>query len=90
MEHRITCRELLSRLADLVDGEVSEETRELLLEHLDECAHCLEAYRFERSFLDRIKAGLTKANLPSDLIERTLALIGTARNAPEGPCAAMG
>ncbi|MFN0179242.1 MAG: anti-sigma factor family protein [Gemmatimonadales bacterium] len=74
----VTCEELIRELPDFLDREVTLARGSLLERHLEECAHCLATYRFERGLLDRIRAQLAAVALPPDLIRRLTAAIGAA------------
>lgn len=41
------CSEALNQLYEFLDGELTEERRSVIHEHLDECSPCLEAFEFE-------------------------------------------
>lgn len=41
------CNEAIHRLYHFLDGELTDEKRGLISEHLDNCGPCLEAFDFE-------------------------------------------
>ncbi len=41
------CNEVVSKLYEFLDGELTEERKLVIREHLDECSPCLEAFEFE-------------------------------------------
>ena len=41
------CSEVVSKLYESLDGELTEERKLVIREHLDECSPCLEAFEFE-------------------------------------------
>ena len=41
------CREALETLYNFLDGELTEQRRQEIQQHLDECSPCLEAFDFE-------------------------------------------
>ncbi len=41
------CREAVSLLYSYLDGELTDERRAHIQQHLDECTPCLDAYDFE-------------------------------------------
>lgn len=43
----LECQEVLARLYSFLDGELTEERRQKIRIHLDDCSPCLEAYEFE-------------------------------------------
>jgi mycothiol system anti-sigma-R factor len=42
-----SCREALQTLYNFLDGELTEQRRQAIQQHLDECSPCLEAFDFE-------------------------------------------
>ena len=64
----MTCDEVLSRLDDYLDRNLSSEEVRLVDQHLDECLRCLQKYRFERSLLDGIRSRLRRISLPPHLL----------------------
>jgi len=64
----VTCDEVLSRLDDYLDRNLSSEEVRLVDQHLDECLRCLQKYRFERSLLDGIRSRLRRISLPPHLL----------------------
>ncbi len=43
----LECQEVLARLYSFLDGELTDERRQKIRLHLDDCSPCLEAYEFE-------------------------------------------
>lgn len=41
------CNETLKEIAEFLDGELTDDSREHIKEHLDDCSPCLAAYDFE-------------------------------------------
>lgn len=41
------CSEALNQLYEFLDGELTEERRVVIHEHLEDCSPCLEAFEFE-------------------------------------------
>jgi mycothiol system anti-sigma-R factor len=41
------CSEALNQLYEFLDGELTDERRVVIHEHLEECSPCLEAFEFE-------------------------------------------
>jgi mycothiol system anti-sigma-R factor len=41
------CRDAISTLYSFLDGELTLERRQMIQQHLDECAPCMEAFGFE-------------------------------------------
>ncbi len=64
----MTCEEVLGRLDDYLDRNLSPEEVRRVDEHLDECLSCLRKYRFERALLDGIRSRLRRTSLPPQLM----------------------
>ena len=64
----MTCDEVLGRLDDYLDRNLSPEEVRRVDEHLDECLSCLRKYRFERSLLEGIRSRLRRIGLPPHLL----------------------
>ncbi|HKT60439.1 MAG TPA: zf-HC2 domain-containing protein [Gemmatimonadales bacterium] len=64
----MTCDELLARLDDFVDRNLSPKELDEAERHLEVCVTCLEKVRFERALLDGIRKRLRRIALPPDLL----------------------
>ncbi|MEZ5114874.1 MAG: mycothiol system anti-sigma-R factor [Candidatus Nanopelagicales bacterium] len=47
--HDIDCGEVLDRVYEYLDGELDDEAREGIRQHLDECSPCLRQYGLEQA-----------------------------------------
>lgn len=65
------CNETLHRLYVYLDGELTEERREEIKRHLDDCPPCFEAFDFEAE-LRSIIAHRCKDHVPDSLRKRVL------------------
>lgn len=65
----IDCHEIVELLSDYVDGEMDEETRARLDEHLEDCPPCL---RFLDTFREMIRAThrVRCEEMPAELRDR--------------------
>ena len=70
----MTCSEFLALLDELIDNEVSAQTRALLNEHLAGCEHCEVTLSTTRKTIE-IYRSHEIYDLPSDLRERLHAAI---------------
>ncbi|MGH7526856.1 MAG: anti-sigma factor family protein [Gemmatimonadales bacterium] len=68
MDHRISCTEMLRRLDDYVDRNLTPEEISLVEEHLTECLVCARQYRFEIAVVNGIRERLQRIALPPDLL----------------------
>ncbi len=72
------CSETVARLYFFLDGALTEEKREAIARHLDECRPCLEAFDFEAE-LRRIIASRCRDEIPEGLRGRILAALEQER-----------
>lgn len=82
---RFTCAEVLQRLDDYLDRELSPDEMTLVREHLDICAMCAEEHHYERHILDGVKDRIRRIKAPPTLLGRVKSAIARAR--VEGPAA---
>jgi mycothiol system anti-sigma-R factor len=68
------CEEAVHELYTYLDGELTEERREVIRVHLDYCGPCGGAAEFEAE-LRRVIANRCKDRVPQSLIERVAAAI---------------
>ena len=78
-ESDVDCNETIERLYHYLDGELTDERRRDIKQHLDDCPPCLDAFDFE-SDLRQVIADRCKDHVPDALRERIrLALIQAER-----------
>ncbi|HXQ59630.1 MAG TPA: mycothiol system anti-sigma-R factor [Acidimicrobiales bacterium] len=78
-ESDVDCNETIERLYHYLDGELTDERRQEIKHHLDDCPPCLDAFDFE-SELRQVIADRCKDRVPDALRERIrLALIEAER-----------
>jgi mycothiol system anti-sigma-R factor len=77
------CGETLHRLYHYLDGELTDDRREAIAEHLDECEPCLEAFGFEAE-LRRVIADRCRDEVPPHLLERIAGAIRHERSVSVG------
>lgn len=80
--HAFSCQEAYARLADFVDRELSPEEMALVKLHLDDCAGCVQEFRFEEGMLQCIRERLTRVAIPPDLTRRILGALASAEDPP--------
>ena len=77
IEAKLTCRDFIEFLSDYIDGDLSQQQKSKLDEHLDNCPHC-------KSYLDsynktiQLASSAARTNqipdeVPDELIEAILA-----------------
>ena len=76
---RYTCEELLRRLNDYLDRELSEAEMTMVKEHLDTCAQCASEHAFEDSVLRELKDKLRRIDLPQSLVDKVAAILTGAQ-----------
>ena len=65
----VGCREAMAKLYSFLDGDLTEQRREAVQRHLDECSPCVQAYDFEAE-LKKVLATRCKDSVPESLKER--------------------
>ena len=65
--HDTDCSEVLARVYDFLDGEVSDDDRARIAEHLDECSPCLRQYGLEQAVKALVHRSCTCEHAPEHL-----------------------
>jgi len=68
-ESGVDCNETIERLYHYLDGELTDERRHEIEQHLDECSPCLDAFDFEAD-LRVVIANHCKDHVPDALRKR--------------------
>jgi mycothiol system anti-sigma-R factor len=68
-EEHADCEGTIERLYHYLDGELTDERRAEIKQHLDECGPCLDAYDFEAE-LRRVIAQRCRDRVPEQLVLR--------------------
>lgn len=76
---RFTCAEVLQRLDDYLDRELSPEEMTLVREHLEICSMCAEEHYYERHILDGVKDKIRRIKAPPTLLGKVQAAIARAK-----------
>jgi anti-sigma factor (TIGR02949 family) len=64
----VTCDEVLGKLDEYLDRNLSTEEVRQVNDHLTACLGCLEKYRFEHALLAGIRSRLRRISLPPHLL----------------------
>lgn len=82
------CEDALHELYGFLDGELTDDRRNLIQHHLDDCQPCAEPYDFEAELRSVIRKKCQE-QVPDDLIDKVRAALATAASDPEvaGPTA---
>jgi anti-sigma factor (TIGR02949 family) len=67
---RYTCEDVLRRLDDYLDRQLSPREMQLAREHIETCAACAREYGFSHETMHTIKAKLRRIDVAPDLIDR--------------------
>ena len=65
---RYTCEEVVRRLDDYVDRELSPREMQLMRAHIETCAACAHEHAFAVATLRTLKAKLRRIEVPRDLM----------------------
>ncbi len=68
------CREVIERLYEFLDSELTESSRIKVRRHLDQCGNCLEAFEFETELREVISSKAHDA-IPPHLMGRLKEMI---------------
>ena len=68
----LTCDEVLMRLDDFLDRELTVAEMDLVQAHLVQCAHCAEIHAYERSVVREIRHKLTRIDVSPMLLTRIM------------------
>lgn len=77
------CSEAIESLYTFLDGELTEERRAVIVEHLDDCSPCLEAFDFEAE-LRVVIASKCRDEVPRELKDRILRMVQDVGGADVG------
>ena len=84
----ISCAQVLARLSDYLDGDLADDARARIEEHLRGCDECARFGGELRSTVRALRANLSEGGLPAAVRERLRAALdggaGGAVSAPRG------
>lgn len=75
------CNDALKELYEFLDGELTDERRGLIHDHIERCNPCLEAFDFEVE-LKQVIAAKCREECPEELRARVAAAIDAEGGAP--------
>jgi mycothiol system anti-sigma-R factor len=75
------CEQALRTLYYFLDGELTQERRQAIQRHLDECSPCLEAFDFEME-LKMVIARCCRDQVPDGLRQRVAEVLAKASERP--------
>lgn len=68
------CQETIARLYTFLDGELTQDRKEKIRQHLDECSPCLEAFEFESELRSMI-ASKSRDRCPDSIRAKVAAIL---------------
>ncbi len=77
----VGCREAMAKLYSFLDGDLTDQRREAVQRHLDECSPCVKAYDFEAD-LKKVLAAKCRDSVPESLKERIYDALATMEDSP--------
>ena len=75
---RYTCEEVVRRLDDYVDRELSPGEMQLMRAHIETCAACAQEHAFAVATLRTLKAKLRRIEVPNDLMAHVASRLAEA------------
>lgn len=72
IERKLSCSDVskcFELLESILDGEETQESREILNEKLAKCQPCFEHYHLEKVIRDLLKTKCTKQLVPAELVD---------------------
>ncbi len=64
------CHDAIERLDDYLDGELTPGENRQVAIHLAICLKCAQHYKFERGFIEAMRAKIERVEMPTDLMGR--------------------
>ena len=64
------CKEVLARLDDYLDRELSPRDQQQVAAHLKVCSHCAQLYHFERGFVEDVRNKAVQVQAPPELMNQ--------------------
>jgi mycothiol system anti-sigma-R factor len=77
--HEIDCSEVIEQVYLYLDGEIDDEGRAKVREHLDECAPCLRQFGLEQDVKALVARKCGGDTAPNDLKERLVVRLQQVR-----------
>jgi anti-sigma factor (TIGR02949 family) len=81
---RYTCEEMLRRLDDYLDRELTPAEVRRVEEHLQECEACAREFGFEASVVQTVRAKLREVEVPDALFGRVSMALARERARSRG------
>ena len=78
------CHDAIETLYQFLDGQLDDQRRKVIQQHLDDCAPCLGAFDFETE-LRSVIARKCRDQVPESLRSRVFQALREASEFPQGP-----
>ncbi len=62
------CKDCVSNLYSVLDGEATKDQEEYFRTHIQECSHCFNLYEIDKSVKEVIKLKVANKEVPNSLI----------------------
>jgi anti-sigma factor (TIGR02949 family) len=69
------CQQVVERLWDYLDGELTDETMTEIRAHLKACKGCFPHFDFEEAFLEAVRKSREEETCPDELRRKVMAKI---------------
>jgi anti-sigma factor (TIGR02949 family) len=81
---RYTCEEMLRRLDDYLDRELTPDEIQRVEEHLKDCEACIREFGFEASVVRAVRSKLRDVEVPDTLLDRVAMSLARERAGGHG------
>jgi anti-sigma factor (TIGR02949 family) len=81
---RYTCEEMLRRLDDYLDRELTADEIRRVEEHLEDCEACIREFGFEANVITAVREKLRDVEVPQTLIDRVAMSLARERAGGSG------
>ncbi len=71
----VSCKDVMERLWDYLDGELPPDQMQALANHLAECGRCFPQHRFEFAFLEALARQRARTPGPSEALVKQVRLL---------------
>jgi anti-sigma factor (TIGR02949 family) len=82
---RYTCEEMLRRLDDYLDRELTPDEIRRVEEHLKDCEACIREFGFEANVISAVRSKLRQVEVPDTLADRVAMSLARERASGNGP-----
>ncbi|MGB1248100.1 MAG: zf-HC2 domain-containing protein [Chitinophagales bacterium] len=69
------CTDIIEQIHLLLDGELSLEEEDRLMQEIDRCYYCIESFNLEKRFKQYVANRISRKTLPKAVLEQVLVAI---------------